>query len=85
MIASDLSKGDRIMEIHAEGTYFQEGDHVCIKRTRETGRVSATDGGLVYVRRDQTHEIRLFSALVQEDVFIEFIAPEAEGTRGEGG
>jgi len=27
----------------------------------------------------------LVNALVQEDAFIEFIAPEAEGTRGEGG
>ncbi len=85
MITSDLRKGDRIIEIPAEETYFQEGDHIRIKRTRETGRVNATDGGLVYVLIDQTHEIRLFSALVQEDAFIEFIAPEADGTRGEGG
>jgi hypothetical protein len=56
MIASDLSKGDRIMQIHAEGTYFQDGDHVRIKRTWETGRVNATDGGVVYVFMDQTHE-----------------------------
>jgi hypothetical protein len=56
MIASDLSKGDRIMQIHAEGTYFQDGDHVRIKRTWETGRVNATDGGIVYVFMDQTHE-----------------------------
>jgi hypothetical protein len=27
-----------------------------------------------------TNEIRLFSALVEEDAFIEFITPEAEGT-----
>ena len=68
------------MEIHTEGTYFQEGDHVRIKRTRETGRVNATDGGVVYVHMDQTDEIRLFSALAGEDAFIEFITPEVEGT-----
>ena len=56
MIASDLSKGDRIMQIHAEGPYFQDGDHVRSKRTWETGRVNATDGGIVYVFMDQTHE-----------------------------
>ena len=49
------------MEIHAEETYFQEGDHVRIKRTREIGRVSATDGGLVYVLMDQTHMCRMCS------------------------
>jgi hypothetical protein len=85
MIASDLSKGDRIMQIHAEGTYFQDGDHVRLIRTWETGRVNATDGGVVYVLMDQTHEIRLFSALVEEDSLIEFITPEAEGIRREGG
>ncbi len=56
MIASDLSKADRIMQIHAEGPYFQDGDHVRIKRTWETGRVNATGGGVVYVFMDQTHE-----------------------------
>src|SRR5258708_18907180 len=63
MIASDLSKGDRIMQIHAEGTYFQDGEHVRIKRTRETGRVNATGGGVVYGFMDQTHGIRLYSLL----------------------
>ena len=66
------------MQMHAEGSYLQEGDHVRIKCTRETGRVNATDGGVVYVLMDQTDEIRLFSALVEEDALIEFIAPEAE-------
>jgi hypothetical protein len=56
MIASDLSKGDRIMQIHEEGSYFQDGDHVRIKRTWETGRVNATDGSVVYVFMDQAHE-----------------------------
>ncbi len=50
------------METNAEGTYFQEGDHVCIKRTGELGSVNATDGGVVYVLMDETHEIKLFSA-----------------------
>ncbi len=44
------------MQIHAEGPYFQDGDHVRSKRTWETGRVNATDGGIVYVFMDQTHE-----------------------------
>ncbi len=37
------------METNADGTYFQEGDHVRIKRTRETRRINATAGGVVYV------------------------------------
>ena len=40
------------METTVEGTYFQEGDHVRIKRTGERGRINATDGGVVYVRMD---------------------------------
>ena len=30
------------METNAEGTYFQEGDHVRIKRTQEIGRAYAS-------------------------------------------
>jgi len=37
------------METNADGTYFQVGDHVRIKRTQETGTINATDGGVVYV------------------------------------
>jgi hypothetical protein len=48
------------METNAEGTYFQEGDHMHIKRTGESGRVNATDGGVVYVLMDGTNEMRLF-------------------------
>ena len=64
------------MEINADGTFFQEGDHVRIKRTRETGRINARDGGVVYVRMDGTNAAKLFSAYVDEDAYIELIAPE---------
>lgn len=79
------------METNAEGTYFQEGDYLRIKRTGETGRVNATDGGVVYVLMDDTNETRLFSARDDEDASIEIIIPETEetmferkGLRGEG-
>lgn len=65
------------METNAEGTYFQEGDYLRIKRTGETGRVNATDGGVVYVLMDDTNETRLFSARDDEDASIEIIIPEA--------
>ena len=68
------------METNAEGTYFQEGDSMRIKRTGETGRVNATDGGVVYVLMDGTNETRLFSARADEDASIEFVTPEAEET-----
>jgi len=68
------------METNAEGTYFQEGDHLRIKRTGETGRVNAADGGVVYVLMDDTHETRLFSARADEDASIELVTPEAEET-----
>src|SRR5258708_24011984 len=48
MIASDLSKADRIMQIHAEEHYFQDWDHVRIKRNWKTGRDNATAGVIVY-------------------------------------
>jgi hypothetical protein len=68
------------METNAEGTYFQEGDHLRIRRTGETGRVNATDGGVVYVLMDDTNETRLFSARTDEDASIELVTPEAEET-----
>lgn len=68
------------METNAEGTYFQEGDHLRIKRTGETGRVNATDGGVVYVLMDGTNETRLFSARDDEDASIELVIPGAEET-----
>lgn len=64
------------METNAEGTYFQEGDHVRIKRTGELGSVNATDGGVVYVLMDEAHETKLFSAYSDEDAYIELVPPE---------
>jgi len=65
------------METTAEGTYFQEGDHVRIKRTGEQGRINATDGGVVYVIMDDTKEAKLFSASIDEDASIELVTSEA--------
>ena len=61
------------MTINAEETYFQEGDLVRIKQTGETGRINATDGGVVYVLMDGTNETRLFEAHVDEDAYIELV------------
>ena len=74
------------METNADGTYFQEGDQVRIKRTGEQGSINATDGGVVYVLMDDTNETKLFSASVDEDAYIELVSPEEtmlqrEGTR----
>ena len=66
------------METNADGTYFQEGDRVRIKRTGETGRINAVDGGVVYVLMDDTNEARLFSARADEDASIELVTLEAE-------
>ena len=67
------------METTIEGTYFQEGDHVRVKRTGETGRVNATDGGVVYVLMDETNETKLFSAYADEDAYIELVTPKNTG------
>ena len=67
------------METNGEGTYFQEGDHVSIKRAQEIGRVHAADGGVVYVLMDETGETKLFSARADEDASIELVT-EAAGT-----
>ena len=64
------------METTADGTYFQEGDHVRIKRTGETGRVNATAGGVVYVLMDGTNESKLFAAYIDNDAYIELITTE---------
>ena len=48
-IRTDAEKGIQRMETNADGTYFQEGDHVRIKRTGKTGRINAADGGVVYM------------------------------------
>ena len=74
------------METNVDGTYFQEGDYVRIKRTRETGRINAADGGVVYVLLDETNETKLFSAYLDEDAYIELVAAEgnlAPGRRQE--
>jgi hypothetical protein len=62
------------METNADGTYFQEGDTVRIKRTGEQGKINAVDGGVVYVRMDGTSEMRLFSAYMDETSYIELVA-----------
>jgi hypothetical protein len=68
------------METNADGTYFQEGDHVRLKRTAETGRINAADGGVVYVLMDGTNELKLCSASVDEDAYIELVTSGAEET-----
>ena len=68
------------METNKDGTYFQEGDAVRIKRTGETGRINATDGGVVYVLMDKTNETALFSAYVDADAAIELVTSEAVET-----
>ena len=68
-----LSKGDSTLETTADGTYFREGDRVRIKRTGQTGRINAADGGVVYVLLDGTNETKLFSAYVDEDAYIEIV------------
>jgi hypothetical protein len=70
------------MVTNADGTYFQEGDHVRLKLTRETGRINATDGGVVYVLMDGTNETKLFSASVDEDAYIELVRAEVEEMKG---
>ena len=51
-----------------------------IKRTAEMGRINAVDGGVVYVLMDATNELKLFSASVDEDAYIELVTPESEET-----
>lgn len=65
------------METNVDGTYFQEGDRVRVKRTGEQGIINAADGGVVYVRIDGTNETRLFSARLDEDAYIEFAGADA--------
>jgi len=68
------------METNGDGTYFQVGDHVRIKRTQETGTITATDGGAVYVLLDGTNEPKFFSAAVYEDAYIELVTAQDEAT-----
>ena len=78
--ATRYQQRELVMETTTDGTFFKEGDRVCLKRTREMGRVNATDGGVVYVLMDTTNETRLFSAYVDEDAYIELVPPEIEKT-----
>ena len=68
------------METNSDGTYFQEGDHVRVKRTREQGIINAADGGVVYVLMDDTNACKLFAAYVDEDASIELVHPVTEKT-----
>ena len=68
------------METNKDGTYFQVGDHVRIKITRETGTINAADGGVVYVLLDGTHATKFFSAYVDEDAYIELVTAENAAT-----
>ena len=63
------------METNIDGTYFQEGDHVRIKRSGEIGRINAADGGVVYVLMDKTNETKLFSAYVDNSFHLPFVSP----------
>ncbi len=74
------------METNEDGTYFQVGDHVRIKSTRETGTITATDGGVVYMLLDGANESKFFSAYVDEDASIELVTAEdgAALLQGEG-
>ncbi len=64
------------METTADGTFFQEEDHVRVKSTGETGRVNAIAGGVVYVVMDTTKENRVFAAYIDEDATIELVGTE---------
>lgn len=72
-----IEKEDKGMETNTDGTYFQEGDRVRVKRTGEQGRINATDGGVVYVIMSGTNETRVFSALVDGDSYIELVTPQS--------
>ena len=68
------------METNAYGTYFQEGDHMRIKRTRQTGSINAIDRGVVYVLMDGTNESKPFAAYADDDASIELVTTETEET-----
>ncbi len=71
-----LGKEKAVMETNTDGTYFQQGDRVRLKRTGEQGIVNAADGGMVYVTMDVTNDIKMFSAYVDEDAYIEIVSSE---------
>lgn len=65
------------METNIDGTFFQEGDLIRIKRSGKQGRVNAADGGVVYVVMDETNESKIFSAAADEDAAIELVPAQA--------
>ena len=65
------------METNTDERTFKKGNLVRVKRTGEQGRVNATDGGVVYVIMSGTNETRVFSALVDENSYIELVTPES--------
>jgi hypothetical protein len=65
------------METTADGTFFQEGDLVRIKRTHETGKINATAGGVAYVLMDDTDENRVFAAYNEPDAEIELLTEQS--------
>jgi hypothetical protein len=72
--ARNRRKAESSMEINADGTPFQEGDHVRIKPVGDPRRIDATDGGVVYLLMDGINESELFAASVDKDAyFIELI------------
>lgn len=66
------------METNADGTYFQEGDLVRVKRTGERGRINAADGGVVYVLMEVTDETRIFLLLLMEMLTSNLSPPSLE-------
>jgi hypothetical protein len=62
-----VRKASRVRETNADGTSFEEGDLVRLKRTGERGQFNAVDGGVRYVLMDGAHVTRLFSASRDED------------------
>ena len=63
------------METWTDGIAYQEGDHACLKPTREAGRITVTVGGVGYVLMDGTNESELFAAygdpLLERKAFLE--------------
>jgi hypothetical protein len=64
------------MDTTEDGTFFQEGDQVRVKRTGETGKINAASGGVVYVLMDATGESKVFAAYIDEDATIELVTEE---------
>ncbi len=61
------------METTVDGTFFQEGDRVRVKDTKEMGLINGESGGVVYVLMDSTNTIRIFAAYLDADSAIEIV------------